>query len=234
MSAEIRPRSLISSPCASAQVRTLVLLMHPRVCGTALFGDRGAFGVARCRDTVPGLLPDVIRKSADQLCRGRGLRVRCSGVLFIQPTSPLPASRGPVPGPGGGLGNHEGRQGTPIRASPRAWPVQKEHKGPPQRRRGLALITSHLVIVAQAVRPVPRHRHGDSAGPGPRARRDRPGSMPAACERFRLAKCRFRAWSRNFAVSGHTASRHPRTSHASGPAGVPPPTVPGTFVSSLR
>jgi hypothetical protein len=30
-----------------------------------------------------------------------------------------------------------------------------------------------------------------------------------------------------FAVSRHTASRHPRTSHASGPAGVPPPTGVG-------
>ena len=134
-----------------------------------------------------------------------------------------------MPGPDGGLGNNGATGGHPSGRPRGPGSVQKKHKGQPQRRRGLAVITSHPVIVAQAVRPVPRHRHGDSdgapdQGPG--------GTVPvgcrAACERFRLAKCRFRAWSQNLAVSGHTASRHPRTSHANGPAGVPSPTVAGT------
>jgi hypothetical protein len=82
---------------------------------------------------------------------------------------------------------------------------------------------------------------GCSLAPRPRSALPCQGPTPPARSQQRLSTLpgpaaggRCRAWSRNFAVSGHTASRHPRTWHASGPAGVPPPAVPGTFVSSLR
>jgi len=69
---------------------------------------------------------------------------------------PPPAAGGPVPGPDGGLGNNGGDRGHPS-GRPRGPGLVHEHKGQPQQRRGLAVITSHPVIVAQAVRPVPRH-----------------------------------------------------------------------------
>jgi hypothetical protein len=65
---------------------------------------------------------------------------------------PLPASRGPVPGPGGGLGNNGGDSLHPSERPRGPAPVQMEHKDPPVGRRGLAVITSHPVIVALAAR----------------------------------------------------------------------------------
>jgi hypothetical protein len=64
---------------------------------------------------------------------------------------PLPPPGGPVPGPGHSLRNNRGDTGHPLQRPRGPGPVQTEHQRLPPRR-GPAVITSHLGIVAQAAR----------------------------------------------------------------------------------
>jgi hypothetical protein len=57
-----------------------------------------------------------------------------------------------VSGPDGGLGNNGGDSGHPFERPRGPDPVQKRQKGQPQQQPGLAVITSHPLIVAQAAR----------------------------------------------------------------------------------
>ena len=100
---------------------------------------------------MPGLR---IRSSC---CRKFSCTSAAVGASVPRPhaTSPKPAApaysarAGPVPGPGGGLGNNAGDSLHPSERPRGPAPVQKARKGPQQ---GLAVITSHPVIVAQAAR----------------------------------------------------------------------------------
>jgi hypothetical protein len=73
-----------------------------------------------------------------------------------------------------------------------------------------SLATSHPVIVAQAVRPAPRHHHGDSGGPGPRAR----GTVPVRCR----PRANDSAWRSAGFAPGVGTSRFPGTRQAVIPA----------------
>jgi hypothetical protein len=156
---------------------------------------RGCFRPSGSRGLCARLAHQVQLPPEVLLHLGRGRRFRAKAPRH-QPEassacplgqSPLPAPGGPVPGPGGGLGNNGGDKLHPYKRPSGPGPVQMAHKGPQQRRRSLAVITSHPGIVAQAaracqapeLRPPGRCR---PAGPG-RRRCSRPAASALAPRR---------------------------------------------------
>ena len=161
---------------------------YPAGCGC--FRPGGSRGVCARLAHQVNLLPDVL------LHLGRGRRFRAKAPRHQPEASsacplcqgPLPAPGGPVPGPGGGLGSNGGDSLHPSERPRGPAPVQKAHKGAVGRR-GLAVITSHPGIVAQAARvcqapglPPPRTLPpGRARAPMPRSGDLRASTPPLIC-----------------------------------------------------